>query len=154
MFHASDMELTFPDKNGNPLQWRIPAELHPFIEAIGIDASARLFLAHGGAPAFFSKHPREDSSLSKTIGREAVIKLTEICHGHYHRIPLATEFLVRYLRSQGVSVSQIARQLRISDVTVRSKLVDYETVKRQKHRTMLELKKTVDFYFEHMGMDA
>ncbi|WP_180897303.1 hypothetical protein [Martelella soudanensis] len=82
------MKLTFPDKNGNPIQWRIPIELHPFIDAIGMDAAAKLFLVHGGAPAFFSKNPSERSSVVKTVGRENVIKLTEIYHGQCYRVPL------------------------------------------------------------------
>ena len=47
------------------------------------------------------------------------LKLSKKLSGH-RRIPFARPFLARYLRSKGANNQEIARKLRVSDVTVRS----------------------------------
>ncbi|MFB2554025.1 hypothetical protein [Ensifer soli] len=125
------MRITWKDSKGNEISGRIDAAAWPYIEALGIDKAARLFLILGGSwnylpPRYGAVNGRR-TKLSRAVGVQgiALMQASRLEPGHF-RVPLAKEFLCRYLRSRGRSVNFIAARLRMTDTTVRECLKDDE----------------------------
>ncbi|QND52792.1 hypothetical protein HB779_13415 [Phyllobacterium sp. 628] len=115
------MEISWTDHDGNYLSGRIEANVQPFVEALGLDDAADFFLNFGGSMIYVGKRgPNANNAVLRILGEEVVRKLGD-CFGDlgWMRIPLATKFMVRYLTSQGRSMREITRILRITDVTAR-----------------------------------
>ncbi|MFV0408567.1 MAG: helix-turn-helix domain-containing protein [Paracoccus sp. (in: a-proteobacteria)] len=91
------------------------------MQVLGIDGAVRFLLAFGGAELIISKKPYETNELVRMFGREAVEALANLTTVP-RRIPLAKPWLAVYFHSQGLSVAQIARKLRIADIAVRNYL--------------------------------
>lgn len=85
-----------------------PANITPFVQVLGIERTIRFPLAYSGAELAFSANPQDRTELVRVFGRDAVIALSGV-PTLSRRIPLAKQWLAVYLRSQGQSVSQIAR---------------------------------------------
>ncbi len=101
----------------------IPANLEPYIEVLGEDLAITFFLKFGGAPAYLSENPREGARLSDVIGADKVRALAEtIGVGQVYRVPINKAWIAQRLKARGHSVLAIARELHVSDVTVRSYL--------------------------------
>lgn len=98
-----------------------PANLEPFVTALGVEDAVRFLLAFGGAELVYFRSPRQ-SKLVEVMGREAAIALAEADarHGLPRRVPLGKVWLAQVLRSRGLSVADIARRMHASDVSVRS----------------------------------
>jgi hypothetical protein len=95
-----------------------PAQIAPFVQALGLEAAVRFLMTFGGAPLDLPSDPRGRSRAEAHLGRETVIALAS----HINlprRIPLSKPWLAAYLHSSGLSVHDIARTLRATDVTVR-----------------------------------
>lgn len=125
------MKIAWPDSNGHMVTGRIDASLWPYVEVLGLDAAARLFLHFGGSYVYF---PGKESNcgtrsgvatkLAAALGPQALSRVQELPNaGSSVRIPLAQTFLARYLRSRGRNINQIAARLRKTDVTVRTLLL-------------------------------
>jgi hypothetical protein len=108
----------------------IPANLEPYVAVLGEELAITFFLKFGGASAYLSENPRAGSDLSQVIGTEKVKALAETLGvGHLYRVPINRRWLARALKARGYSVLSIARELHVSDVTIRSYLKDED--KRQ-----------------------
>lgn len=107
-----------------------PANVAPYVRALGPEKAVRLLLAFGGAPAYFSANPQARSRLVQCVGTDGVRALEKEFGNRPGRIPLAKRWIALYLRSEGVSVQEIARRLHTSDFTVR-RYVNGESTRQQ-----------------------
>ncbi len=103
---------------------RPPANVAPYVAALGYEGVMDFLLEFGGAEMAFSTSPKSWSLLSWTIGPEAAARLADALGPVKRRVPLAGHWLARMLDRQGLSVAEIARRLRRSDVAVRRWLKD------------------------------
>ncbi|CAN7257179.1 hypothetical protein [Brucella pseudogrignonensis] len=103
---------------------KVPANLAPFINTLGFDKGIEFLLRFGGATMYLPKKPQSSgrSMASSLLTAEEIIALSKALDLDYLRIPVAKKFIATYLRSQNVSVSEIARKLHMTDVTVRGYL--------------------------------
>lgn len=113
------MKIEWPSSTGEIISADIPYPVRTYVEAVGLDAAATLFLKLGGGQIYLSKSPCEGSLVGAIIGEENASRLAAALFADNGRIPLANRFLSRYLRSKGNNIQEIARAVRIPDVTVR-----------------------------------
>lgn len=104
--------------NSEPM--RIPANLVPFINTLGIDKGIEFILRFGGSAMYFPKKPQDGRSMaSSLLTAEEIIALSQAVDRDYLRVPVGKKFIAQYLHSQNVSVGEIARRLHMTDVTIR-----------------------------------
>jgi hypothetical protein len=100
-------------------QIRTPANVEPFVRVLGVDMALEFLLAFGGAELYLAKTPTGRSDLAKLVGREKAGELAEAAEFLPRRVPLAKRWIALTLKKQGLPHAQIARKMRVSDVTVR-----------------------------------
>ena len=115
---------------------RPTAQVEPFVRIFGIDLTIAFLLHFGGAELYLSPNPRETSELSKLVGRQKAEELYEIADRLPRRIPTAKPWIAKVLHSQGRCKSSIARELHVSDVSVRKWLKDQGVSARDDDRQM------------------
>lgn len=96
------------------------AQVRPYVEALGPDLAVLFLIELGGAEVYLSVSPKGKSRAEALVGSERLAKLAS--HPALqikHRVPLANEWLARMLHWQGRGTAEIARQLRLTDTTVR-----------------------------------
>lgn len=98
---------------------RTPANLVPYVDALGVDGAIRFFEEFGGAELYVARHPQTRSRVVALVGREAAERLGEMVDRLPRRVPLAKRWIAEIYRSRGLSTAEIARRLRASDVAVR-----------------------------------
>jgi hypothetical protein len=100
---------------------RPPANVAPYVAALGPDAAVRFLLAFGGAEFYFAARPGPDNAAVDVIGIDGVRALAAFSDKLHQRqrVPLANRWLAKMLAWQGHSIAEIARRLRASDSTVR-----------------------------------
>ena len=108
-----------------------------YVEAIGEEAAARLFLTVGGAGVYLAENPGLECMLVKAVGLEAARALAR----HFGRgtieVPTAKRWVARHLSATGLGVAEIARVLHVTQPAVRgylkggSKHPDSEARRRQ-----------------------
>lgn len=117
------MKVSWLDTKGNRQSAEIEPQAELYVNVLGLELAATLFLNFGGTVVYFANRPQEHAALSQTIGSDACerisAELTRRSREPWARVPLANLFLARFLRSQGNKTAQIARKLRISDWSVR-----------------------------------
>lgn len=101
---------------------RPPAQVQPYVDAMGPDLAVTFLLAFGGAEMHIANMPRGRSEHVAVIGQEAAERLAAQSHRLQKRVPLAKAWLAAMLDWQGHSVAYIARKVRVTDVTVRKML--------------------------------
>lgn len=108
----------------------LPANIEPFVRVLGVEKAIDFLLEFGGAELYIAKRPQECGRLARLIGPVKAAELAEAADGLPSRIPLAKEWLARTLLTQGLPVAEVARRLRVSDVTVR-RMTKIERADRQ-----------------------
>lgn len=103
---------------------RPTAQVAPYVTALGPELAVQFLLAYGGAELYIRKKPSEETEYAEVIGVEGAKALAKAAEDAWipRRVPLAKGWLIAMLDWQGCSVAEIARQLRISDVSVRKTL--------------------------------
>jgi hypothetical protein len=101
---------------------RPTAQVQPYVDAMGTEKAMEFILHFGGAELWIPKTLRGDTEFESLIGPEAAQALAERSERLQKRVPLAKAWLVAMMDWQGVPASQIARRLRISDISVRRML--------------------------------
>ena len=103
---------------------RPPAHVQPFVEALGPDMAVTYLLTYGGAEVYLRKKPNERIPYVEVVGLEGAKALAERAARGWlpRRVPLANAWLAAMLAWQGQSASEIARRLRVTDVTARKLL--------------------------------
>lgn len=98
----------------------VPAYLRRYVDVLGRDLAVRLFLTLGGSAVYLADRPQARSRLSGLLTADQIRALSAALHGdNFVRIPTAKPFIACHLRSQGVSVAEIARTLHVADWSVR-----------------------------------
>lgn len=97
----------------------MPAQVEPYVRALGPDKAVDFLLAYGGAPFYFSRSATSRARATKVIGEDGIAALGKEFGGLHLRVPLAREWIARQLAHKGESVYEIARLTGKSDVTVR-----------------------------------
>lgn len=99
---------------------RPPAHVAPFVEVLGADLAVEFLLGFGGARLNLPKNPSGGSKAEAMIGKENMIALYERAGELGPRIPTAKPWIAAVMKSQGLSTSEIARRLHVTDATVRN----------------------------------
>ncbi len=108
------------------LNVQVPAEIAIYVEELGHVAAIELFLTMGGAYCYFATEPQAGSEISRVIGTEGVGRIARRLKAggrqfaNRVRVPLAKAWVARYLFAEGWTIADIARRVRVSDVTVKS----------------------------------
>lgn len=98
---------------------RVPAQIAPYVEAMGIATTVQFLMNFGGAELYIAYDPKGRSELEALIGQKNAQRLGRQGHLLQRRVPLAKPWVAAVMRASGASVTMIARRLHVSDVTVR-----------------------------------
>lgn len=96
------------------------AQVQPYVDALGAELAVLFLIEMGGAEVYLAATPKGKSQAEALVGAERLAALAR--HPTLqakHRVPLANEWLARMLHWQGRGTAEIARQLRLTDTTVR-----------------------------------
>ncbi len=107
-----------------------PAQIAPLVEVLGPELTVRFLLRFGGVELAIPSVPKGRSRLEALVGTDKVKALAKVAHLLPARVPLCNAWASAALFSQGMPVSEIARQVRISDVTVRNYVRRYRNGER------------------------
>lgn len=100
----------------------IAPELKPFVEVLGEDDTAKVFLELGGSQVYLSTRRPRDGVVTKLLGPDKTRLLAgKLCGGTggYIKIPLGREWLVNVMARKGMTDNVIARTIRCDVATVR-----------------------------------
>ncbi|MGK8234032.1 helix-turn-helix domain-containing protein [Roseovarius sp. MS2] len=98
-----------------------PVQIRPYVEALGEADAVEFLLEFGGAELYLGRNPRR-SRVAKRFGREKAALLARTAEHLPARVPLARRWIAQVLYKQNLPISEIARKVRVSDVTVRAYL--------------------------------
>lgn len=112
---------------------RIPANVRPYVEALGVDDAVRFLLKFGGSEIYLPsgepcKRNGEDSMAVRLIGAEKVMALSEQLGGGYFKVPLANRWIGETLYMNGRKCAEIARMVR-ADVSTVSRWINARPAK-------------------------
>lgn len=82
------------------------------------EMAVTFLLAYGGTQLYIADDPKGRTSHEALIGYDAAKRRAAMSHRLQRRVPLAKRWLAQMLAWQGHSRAQIARTLRVSDVSV------------------------------------
>ncbi len=99
-----------------------PAQAEVYVSVLGPDLAIEFFLTFGGAELPMSGKPRTGSRLVTLVGLEKARAMADQSHLMQTRVPLVKRWIAGCLRARGQSVAEIARTLRVTDVSVRKYL--------------------------------
>jgi hypothetical protein len=97
----------------------IPANIEPFVSALGVEDAVRLFLAMGGSQIYLPQRSSPHSLTARTIGPDKVEKLAAALGCGYIKVPLARQWIAGVMQENGDSLAEIARTVRADVATVR-----------------------------------
>lgn len=98
------------------------AQVEPYVRILGTRLAARFILAFGGAELAIAREPNVRSRLVHLVGIEKAREMGQALHLLPRRVPLAKQWLSLVLLAEGLSVADIARTIRASEVSVRKML--------------------------------
>lgn len=103
---------------------RVPAHLAPWVESLGPDLAAEVFLQLGGCELALPTIARNGSQLAELVGKDRATALA--AHPRMPavkcRVPLANRWVAQLLYMRGQTVPDIARRTRVSNTTIRKYL--------------------------------
>ncbi len=105
--------------SGSCLSQTARARQEPYVRVLGADLAVEFLLTFGGAELYLSKDPKGKGRLERLVGYERAKALADLDHQLQRRVPIGNPWIVTYLSWKGHSVAEIARRLRVTDVTVR-----------------------------------
>ena len=103
---------------------RPPAHLEPYVRVLGVDLAIEFLLAFGGAELYLSENPTPRSRLVQLVGMDRTRALAQALDCLPRRIPTGKPWIASVWRTRSLPVSEIARKLHVTDVTVRRYLQD------------------------------
>ncbi len=104
---------------------RPTAQVAPFVEVLGAELAVTFLMTYGGAELYLADDPKGQASDEALMGYDKARALAAHPAVSQRRIPLAKRWLAAMLHWQGNSTASIARQLRVSDVSVRHWLKEW-----------------------------
>lgn len=105
---------------------RPPANVEPYVEALGTDLAIEFLLAFGGSEIYITEDPKTRGRVTALLGVKNARRLGAVRDRLQRRVPLANPWMAATLHAQGLPKQEIARRLRVSDVTVRSYLRSWD----------------------------
>lgn len=100
-----------------------PVQVAPYVEVLGVEGTVDFLLEFGGAQLHLSRNPRK-SRVAERFGRAKAAQLAEVAESLPARVPLQRRWCAQVLYSRGLPVQEIARRIRVTDVTVRAYVRD------------------------------
>lgn len=115
---------------------RPPAHVEPYVRILGYEAAVTFILEFGGAEIYLplTRTAAARSPVAQRLGVDLVIALATA--GLPRRVPTAKPWLARVFRSEELRVSEIARRLHVTDVTVRKWLKEAAGPRRKDDRQL------------------
>jgi hypothetical protein len=104
---------------------RPTAQAAPYVEVLGAELAVTFLLAYGGAEMTLADDPKGQASHAALLGHDKA-KALAAQPRLQKRVPLAKRWLAAMLHWQGNSTAGIARQHRVSDVSVRRWLKEWK----------------------------
>lgn len=101
---------------------RPTAQVEPYVKALGAELAVTFLLHYGGAELYIRSRPNAETEYAQVIGLDGARALAEHADKMQRRVPLAKGWLIAMLDWQAYTVPEIARKLRVSDVSVRKAL--------------------------------
>jgi len=98
---------------------KIPAHIQPYIETLGEELGVKFLLSFGGSYVHISERPQERSPVVALIGHDKTVALAKRLMTGSFRVPTAKPFIAQVFRGKGWTVNMIARELHVTDVSVR-----------------------------------
>lgn len=98
---------------------QVPANIAPFVEALGVEDAMRFFLSLGGSDIYLPRRSSPRSLAARTIGAAQVDKLAALLGYGYIKVPLARQWIAAVMKANGDSLAEIARTVRADVATVR-----------------------------------
>lgn len=96
-----------------------PAQIAVFVEILGVDEAIRFLLHFGGAELYLATTPKGRSELAREFGLDNATRIASLADRLPRRIPLAKEWIAAVWKDRGWTDANIARNLHVTDVTVR-----------------------------------
>ena len=96
-----------------------PAHLEAYVRLLGLEGAIAFLLAYGGGELFLPQRAAAPLHLVEVVGPEAAARLCQAAARLPKRVPTAKPWLAAALKARGLSVTEIARKLHASDVSVR-----------------------------------
>ena len=109
---------------------KIPAHVQRYADILGVDDAVKFLLTFGGTDLYVPHTPQTRSQLVQTIGRHKAEMLGRAFGGAHIRVPVAKPFIARALKAKNMTTAAIARELHVTDVTVRKYLSDRPSTKQ------------------------
>ncbi|AEQ50771.1 helix-turn-helix domain-containing protein [Pelagibacterium halotolerans] len=98
---------------------QVPANIAPYVDALGIDDALHFILAMGGSELYLPKRSTPRSFAARTIGTEKVDRLAATLGPGYYKVPVARQWCASVLLAKGYTMAEIARTVRADYSTVR-----------------------------------
>lgn len=98
---------------------RPPAHVEAYVRILGLEDAVTFLLHFGGGEMYLSRRKFETSAVADLLGPAAAEALGQAADRLPRRIPTAKPWLAQLFRARGLSVTEIARKLHVSDVAVR-----------------------------------
>jgi hypothetical protein len=90
-----------------------------YVDVLGVDGAVEFLLTFGGAELYVAANPKGRGKVERQFGAEKAAALAAIVDRLPRRVPTAKPWIAQVLRTQGLSVAEIARRLHATDVSVR-----------------------------------
>ena len=98
---------------------RPPAHVEPYVRILGLDGAITFLMHFGGGELYLPRTPGAASPGEPLLGAEAARALGQAADRLPKRVPTAKPWIASVWRARGLSVTEIARRLHVSDVAVR-----------------------------------
>lgn len=98
---------------------RTPAQVEPYVEAIGLDDTITFILHFGGAQIYIGARPGNGSQVTKLLGIEKARALGAVHDRLPSRVPLVKSWTAQVMFAKGLPIQEIARKMHSSDTAVR-----------------------------------
>ena len=97
-----------------------PHHIEPYVRVLGAGDAFEFILRFGGGEIYLTNNPQKRSQVVEQVGRDKAIALADAI-GHLKvRVPTAKPWLAACMKTQGLTVAEIARRLHSADSTVRN----------------------------------
>jgi transposase-like protein len=98
---------------------RPPAHIEPYVRILGVESTIEFLLTFGGAEIYLTSSPKRRARLVDMIGAEKAAELAEAISRLKVRVPTAKPWIACCMKTEGLSIAEIARRLHTADNTIR-----------------------------------
>ncbi|MFN4172765.1 MAG: helix-turn-helix domain-containing protein [Pseudorhodobacter sp.] len=98
---------------------RPPAHVEPYVRILGLERAIAFLLTFGGGELYLPISAAPPPRLVEVIGMDHAARLCQAATRLPKRVPTAKPWIAGVWRSEGLSATEIARRLHVSDVAVR-----------------------------------